>query len=106
VERFETLAEFNERFGQGQTTRQGIGWNQNKSVPFSKMSNKQQRGKLTQLTRQEAEDKRIVMLLKYNMQNGFLNWGKLEMEMECDDLTWKKVLTQYSDRLLSLVLNS
>ena len=37
VERFETLAEFNERFGQGQTTctRQGIGWNQNKSVPFS-----------------------------------------------------------------------
>ena len=65
VERFETLAEFNERFGQGQTTRQGIGWNQNKSVPFSKMSNKQQRGKLTQLTRQEAEDKRVVMLLKY-----------------------------------------
>ena len=28
------------------------------------------------------------------------------MEMECDDLTWKKVLTQYSDRLLSFVLNS
>ena len=65
------------------------------------MSNKQQRGKLTQLTRQEAEDKRIVMLLKYSMQNGFLNWGKLEMEMECNDLTWKKVITQYSDRLLS-----
>ena len=63
------------------------------------MSNKQQRGKLTELTRQEAEDKRIVMLMRYNMQNGFLNWGKLEMEMECDDLTWKKVLTQYSDRL-------
>ena len=72
------------------------------------MSNKQQRGKLTELTRQEAEDKRIVMLMKYNMQNGFLNSGKLEMEMECDDLTWKKVLTQlqYSDRLLSFVLNS
>ena len=72
------------------------------------MSNKQQRGKLTELTRQEAEDKRIVMLLKYNicMQNGFLNWGKLEMEMECDTLTWKKVLPQYSDRLLSFVLNS
>ena len=69
------------------------------------MSNKQQRGKLTQLTRQEAEDKRIVMLMRYNMQNGFLNWGKLEMEMEYDDLTWKKVLIQYSDRLLSFVLN-
>ena len=50
------------------------------------MSNKQQRGKLTELTRQEAEDKKIVMLMKYNMQNGFLNWGKLVMEMECDDL--------------------
>ena len=68
------------------------------------MSNKQQCGKLTELTRQEAEDKRIIMLMKYNMQNGFLNWGKLEMEMECDDLTGKKVLTQYSDILLSFVL--
>ena len=62
VERLETIAQFNERFGQRQTTRQGIGWNHNKSVPFSKMSNKQQRGKLTELTRKEAEDKRIVML--------------------------------------------
>ena len=26
--------------------------------------------------------------------------------MECDDLSWKKVLTQYSDRILSFVLNS
>ena len=64
VERLETIAQFNECFGQGQTTtRQGIGWNQNKSVPFSKMSNKQQHGKLTELTRQEAEDKRIIMLI-------------------------------------------
>ena len=36
VERLETIAQFNERFGQGQRTRQGIGWNQNKSVPFSR----------------------------------------------------------------------
>ena len=28
------------------------------------------------------------------------------MEIESDDLSWKKVLTQYSDRLLSFVLNS
>ena len=70
------------------------------------MSNKQQRGKLTEITRQEVEDKMIVLLMKYNMQNEFLNWGKLEMEMECDDLSWKKVLTQYSDRLLSFVQNS
>ena len=73
MERLETVAQFNERFGQGQTigqgqtTRQGIGWNQNKAVPFSKMSNKQQRGKLTELIRQEAEAKRIVMLMRYNM---------------------------------------
>ena len=43
------------------------------------MSNKQQRGKLTEIARQEAEDKSIVLLMEYNMQNGFLNWGKLEM---------------------------
>ena len=70
------------------------------------MPNKQQRGKLTEITREEAEAKRIVLLMKYNMKNGFLNWGKLEMKMECDDLSWKKVLSQYSDRLLSFVLNS
>ena len=104
VERLESIAQFNERVGQ--TSRHGIGWNHIKSVPFSKMSNKQQHGKLTEITRQEAEDKRIVLLMKYNMQNGFLNWGKLEMEMECDDLFWKKVLAQYSDRLLAFVLNS
>ena len=99
VERLESIAQFNEHFGQGQTSRHGIGCNHIKSVPFLKMSNKQQCGKLTEITRQEAEDKRIVLLMKYNMQNGFLNWGKLEMEMECDDLSWKKVLTQFSDRL-------
>jgi len=36
-------------------------------------------GKLIELTRKEGEDKIIVMLMKYNIQNGFLNWGKLEM---------------------------
>ena len=51
----------------------GIGWNQIKSVPFSKMSNKQQHGKLTEIMRQEAEDKRIELLMKYSMQNGFLD---------------------------------
>ena len=45
------------------------------------MTNKQQRGKLTEITRQEAEDKRIVLLMKYSMQNRFLKWDKLEMEM-------------------------
>ena len=61
VDRLENIAQFNERFGQGQTPRQGTGWNHNKAVPFSKMSNKQHRGKLTEKPRQEAdsEDKRI-----------------------------------------------
>ena len=77
VERLESIAQFNEHFGQGQTSKHEIGWNHFKSVPFLKMSNKQQRGKQTEITRQEAEDKRIVLLMKYNMQNGFLNWGKL-----------------------------
>ena len=44
--------------------------------------------------------------MKYNMQNGFLNWGKLEMEMECDDLSWKKVLTQYYSFVLNSQLNT
>ena len=73
VERLESIPQFNECFGQGQTSRHGIGCNHNKSVPFSKMSNKQQHGKRTEITRQEAEGKRIVLLMKYNIQNGFLN---------------------------------
>ena len=46
--------------------------------------------------------------MKHNMQNGFLSWGKLETEMQCGDFSWKKVLAQYSDRLLTFkfVLNS
>ena len=66
-----SLYQFNEWFGQGQTSRHGIGWNHNKSFPFSKMSNKQQCGKLTEITRQEAEDKSIVLLMKYDMQMDF-----------------------------------
>ena len=42
VERLESIAQFNERFGQGHTSRHGIGWNHIKPLPFSKMSNKQQ----------------------------------------------------------------
>ena len=34
VERLETIAQFNERFGQGQTTRQGIGWKSEQISPI------------------------------------------------------------------------
>ena len=34
VVRLETIAQFNERFGQDQTTRQRIWWKQKKSVPL------------------------------------------------------------------------
>ena len=71
VERLESIAQFNECFGQGQTSRHGIGWNHIKSVPFSKMSNKQQCGKLTEITRQEAEDKRIVLLMSTTCKMDF-----------------------------------
>ena len=37
VERLESIAQFNQCFGKDQTSRQGIGWNHKKSVPFSKM---------------------------------------------------------------------
>ena len=39
-------------------------------------------GKLTKLTRLEAQDKIIVMLIKYNLQNGFVRWGKFEISHE------------------------
>ena len=39
VERLESIAQFNERFGQGQTSRHRIGWNHKKSVAFSNRNN-------------------------------------------------------------------
>ena len=59
-ERLKSIAQFNEHFGQGQTSRHGIGWNQIKSVSFSKMSNKQQRGKLTDITRSTRQKDCVV----------------------------------------------
>ena len=71
------------------------------------MSNKQQRGKLANRNNQtRSRRQKDCVVNEVQHANGFLNWGKLEMEMECDDLSWKKVLIQYSDRLLSFVLNS
>ena len=54
--------------------------------------------------RREAERKRLVFLEKYQLQNSWLKWGLSDMMTK--DLTWNKILTGYSDKLLKFVLNS
>ena len=58
----ESIAKFNEGFGQGQTLRQGIGQNHNKSAPYSKMSNKQQCGKLTEINKHESRRQKACIV--------------------------------------------
>ena len=54
--------------------------------------------------KREAERKRLVLLENYQMQNSWLTWGLSDMMRK--DLTWNKILTGYSEKLLKFVLNA
>ena len=56
------------------------------------------------LMKREAERKRLVLLENYQMQNSWLTWGLSDMMRK--DLTWNKILTGYSEKLLKFVLNA
>jgi Reverse transcriptase (RNA-dependent DNA polymerase) len=110
IEKLEDDIAFRDQFQTGvtghQLSRSGIGYGHFQTKQYDECTNKEKRQLLTAQIRNEAEKKRILVLMSYNMQNGFLNWGMVEAELEGQDLAWKKVLNQYSDRLLSFVLNA
>ena len=54
--------------------------------------------------KREAERKRLFILENYRMQNNWLKWNLTEMMRK--DLTWNKILTGYSAKLLKFVLNA
>ncbi len=56
--------------------------------------------------KEKEEQKRLIKCLKYQKQSDWVKWSEqLENSME-KDLTWQKVLHQYSHRLTRFVINS
>ena len=63
-----------------------------------------QRQVIVDIIKQEAKDARLAPLHDYEMQNDWMRWGWDWLMHK--DLTWQKVLYQYSDKLLKWVLNA
>ena len=63
-----------------------------------------QRQVIVDMIKQEAKDARLAPLHDYEMQNDWMRWGWDWLMHK--DLTWQKVLYQYSDKLLKWVLNA
>ncbi len=87
--------------GNAQTGKTGLGY---RPVRKFENENKERRFQIGLLMKREAERKRLVLLHSYELQNSWLKWGLSDMMAK--DLTWNKILTGYSEKLLKFVLNS
>ena len=101
MEELESEAKVQQMIGNTQHGKQGLGFR--KSFRLSD-SDKERRHQLCLIMQKDAEQKRLVILQKYEMQNSWLTWGLSDMMLK--DLTWNKILTGYSEKLLRFVLNS
>ena len=102
LEELESDAKFHQIIGHAQHGKSGLGFRKRYRVPTD--SDKERRLQLGLLMRKEAERKRLVILQSYEVQNSWLSWGLSDMMMK--DLTWNKILTGYSEKLLKFVINS
>ena len=59
---------------------------------------------MSDLMKKDVEARRLQILFKYEMQNGWMRWGLDKMMVT--DMGWSKVLYQYSDRLFKFVVNA
>ena len=102
VEDLEGDAKIQDIIGNAQRGKTGVGYRKvRKTFPDI---NKERRHQIGLIMRREAERKRLVLLENYQLQNSWLKWGLSDMMAK--DLTWSKILTGYSDKLLKFVLNS
>jgi hypothetical protein len=81
----------------GQHGRQGLGFGRKKRKICS-------RAEIIDRLKKEMEEKRLVVLHKYEMQANWLSWG-LDNMMQYD-MSWKAILYQYSQRLVKFILNA
>ncbi len=86
--------------GRTQTGRHGLGFVRQQKSEVS------ERARVKRWMKEEEEAKRVAALFNYQMQAGWLQWSDDLQDMMEKDLSWKKMLYQYSDRLLRFVVNS
>ena len=65
---------------------------------------KTKRLELIAALKRETEQKRLVIVHGYEMQNGWMQWG-LDRMMD-QDLTWNELIYRYSEQLAKFVLNA
>ena len=102
LEDLEYDAKIQTMVGKAQHGTRGLGYGVTKKV--ARNENQERRRQINLIMRREAEHKRLVVLEEYHMQNSWLKWGLTDMMIK--DLTWQKILTGYSEKLLKFVLNS
>jgi len=84
--------------GPGNVGRAGLG-----SIKRKKVS---ERERVKNFLRREEEAKRTVAALEYKAQNDWVVWGVNISSLMERDLNWKKVLFQYSEKLLRFTVNA
>ena len=102
LESLESDAKVQQIVGKAQRGRQGLGFGKSQRVLHN--PNHEKRRQLGIIMRRDAENKRLALLHSYEMQNSWMTWGLSDMMSK--DLTWNKILTGYSEKLLKFVLNS
>ena len=102
LEALESDAKFQQIIGHTQHGKSGLGYRK-QFRPLTD-SDKERRRQLGLIMRKDAEQKRLVILQNYELQNSWLSWGLSDMMVK--HLTWNKLLTGYSEKLLKFVLNS
>jgi hypothetical protein len=88
----------------GQTGRKGVGFGQQRKKWRKLTKVGALRETVAEIIKEEAEQARLVPLHDYEMQSAWMKWG-LDWTMH-KDLSWTKILYQYSDKLLKWVLNA
>ena len=104
LESLEQAASYQRIVGNAQTGRAGLGFVKSKPRPIlsDKKANRRQ---LIDIMKKQTEQARIAVIHDYQIQSKWLNWDGVESAMN-KDLSWNKILTQYSERLLKFVLNA
>jgi len=97
LERLERSCAVDKLMDSGQHGRQGLGFK-------SKFRKVDPRRELIERFRKEAEEKRLIILHKYEMQSSWLFWGL--NQMMASDNSWSTLLFQYSQRLLKFMVNA
>ena len=84
--------------GKPNVGRAGLGFHKEKPVS--------ERDRVKLWLKQEQEAKRLVTCISYEMQNDWVCWRDHVSDVMQRDMTWQKILWQYSDKLVRFCANA